>query len=86
MIPYISLIDYPQYQNNITELSFEFSVWINKGSYVRRTLDFFKKRLGLLLKTMKIYRLSCKFDTIVDSHIQMTISDFKMIRIIIICI
>ena len=47
------LIDSPQYQNNITEHSFEISVWINKGSYVWRSLDFFKKSLGLLLKTMK---------------------------------
>ena len=54
MILNISLIDSSQYQNNIPEISFEFSVWINKGSYVRRSTDFFKKCLGLLLKTMKM--------------------------------
>ena len=42
-ILYISFIDFPQYQNNITEITLEFSVWINKGSYVRRSPDFFKK-------------------------------------------
>ena len=49
VVLYINLIDSLQYQNNIKELSFEFSVWINKGSYVWRSLDFFKKSLGLLL-------------------------------------
>ena len=54
MIFYISLIDSPQYQNNLTEILFELSVWINQGLYVQPSPDFFKKCLGLLLKTMKI--------------------------------
>ena len=87
MILYISLIDTPHYQNNITEISFEFSVWINKGSYVRRSPNFFKKSLGLILKTMNKYNICpVNSDTIVDSHNQMTFSDVKTIRIIIICI
>ena len=53
MILYISFIDSSQYQINSTEISFEFSVWINQGSYVRRSPDFFKKTLGLL-KTMRL--------------------------------
>ena len=41
MILYISLNNSPQYQKNSIDISFEFSVLINQGLYVRRSPDFF---------------------------------------------